>query len=160
MALDMYLKCAEVPGESKGKNHVGEIDLLAWSWGGSNSGTMHSGGGGGAGKANVQDVSLTKWIDKATPKLMLAMLKGTHFGTMVLTVQKAGDGQQKYVEITLTNVMITAIQTGGSGGEDRLTENVTLNFEKIKYEYFLQNDKGAVSTAGNVNWDVSANAAV
>jgi type VI secretion system secreted protein Hcp len=158
MAMDMFLKSAELPGESKGKGHIGEIDVLAWSWGTSNSGTMHTGGGGGAGKANVQDLSITKYIDKATPKLLLASLKGTHFPTMVLIAQKAGGDAQKYIEITLTNILITSLSTGGSGGEDRLTENVSLNFEKVKFEYFGQNEKGAVVTAGPAVWDISANA--
>ena len=29
--------------------------------------------------------------------------------------------------------MITSVSTGGSGGEDRLTENVTLNFAKVEW---------------------------
>ena len=39
----------------------------------------------------------------------------------------------------MTNVMVTSIGTGGSGGEDRLTENVTLNFAEVKVEYKPQN---------------------
>ena len=38
--------------------------MLAWSWGVSQSGTMHIGTGGGAGKANVQDLSITKYVDR------------------------------------------------------------------------------------------------
>ena len=48
------------------KTHAEEIDVLAWSWGMSQSGSMHM-GGGGAGKVNVQDLSFTKYIDKSTP---------------------------------------------------------------------------------------------
>ena len=48
----------------------GGIDLLAWSWGMSQSGSFHVGGGGGAGKANFQDISCTKWIDKGSPVLI------------------------------------------------------------------------------------------
>ena len=44
-----------VPRQTKDK-----IDILAWSWGLSNSGTAHVGGGAGAGKVNVQDISVTK----------------------------------------------------------------------------------------------------
>ena len=38
--------------------------------------------------------------------------------------------------------MITSYSTGGSGGEDRLTENVTLNFAKVKVEYTEQTATG------------------
>jgi type VI secretion system secreted protein Hcp len=44
MAVDFFLKLDGIPGESKDKAHKGEIDVLAWSWGMSQSGTMHMGG--------------------------------------------------------------------------------------------------------------------
>jgi type VI secretion system secreted protein Hcp len=45
-----------------------EIDVLSWSWGMSNAGSAHSGVGAGAGKANVQDLSFSKWVDSAAAK--------------------------------------------------------------------------------------------
>lgn len=162
MALDMFFKISNgITGESKDadKGTVGDIDVLAWSWGASQSGTFHAGGGGGAGKANVQDLSFTKWIDKASPKLQLALLKGTHIDSAVLNVRKAGDKPYVYLKITLTKVLVSSVSTGGSGGEDRLTENVTLNFAKVKVEYFEQGDTGAVSAAGDYTFNVEANAA-
>ena len=47
MAVDMYLKLTGIDGESSDSTHAGEIDVLAWSWGASQSGTMHLGTGGG-----------------------------------------------------------------------------------------------------------------
>lgn len=146
MAMDMFLRIGTVKGESRDKKHAEKIDVLAWSWGMSNSGTAHTGGGAGAGKANVQDLSVTKYIDKASPKLQLACLKGTHFDDAELIVRKAGDTPVEYVIMTLTEVMITSVSTGGSGGEDRLTENVSINFAKVKFEYTEQDAKGAPKT--------------
>ena len=92
MAVDMFLILTDVKGESGDKVYKAKnaIDVLAWSWGSSNSGSAHMGGGAGAGKANVQDLSFTKYIDKSSPILMQACLKGTHFTDAVLTVRKAG----------------------------------------------------------------------
>jgi type VI secretion system secreted protein Hcp len=53
--------------------------------------------------------------------------------------------------------IVTSVSTGGSGGEDRLTENVSLNFGKVKVEYFLQDDKGAVKSGGEYTYDMQAN---
>ncbi|WP_310498766.1 type VI secretion system tube protein Hcp [Sandarakinorhabdus sp.] len=162
MALDMFMKMSNgIAGESKDKDKatVGDIDVLAWSWGVSQSGTFHSGGGGGAGKANVQDLSFTKWIDKASPPLQLACLKGTHLTSAELNVRKAGDKPYVYVKITMTKVLVSSVSTGGSGGEDRLTENVTLNFAKLKIEYFEQGDTGAATAAGDYTFNVEENAA-
>ncbi len=66
MAQDMYLKIGDVKGESKDKSHKDEIDVLAWSWGVSQSGSMHMGGGGGSGKVNAQDLSVTKYEPTST----------------------------------------------------------------------------------------------
>ena len=39
------------------------------------------------------------------------------------------------------------LSTGGSGGEDRLTENVTLNFAEFKVEYTPQRADGTGDAA-------------
>jgi type VI secretion system secreted protein Hcp len=150
---------ATIKGETKdsAQKAAGDIDLLAWSWGASNSGSFHTGGGGGAGKASFQDISFTKYLDKASPAILIALAKGSHIPAAKLLVRKAGEGQQKYLEITMTNVLVTSVSTGGSGGEDRLTENVTLNFAEVKFEYFLQNEKGVTASGGVFNWDIAGN---
>lgn len=160
MAMDMFLNLGpNIKGETqdKAQKAAGDIDILAWSWGVSNAGSFHTGGGGGAGKANFQDLSITKYIDKASAAIFGAAAKGSHIPTAKILVRKAGEGQQKYLEITLTKVLVTSVTTGGSGGEDRLTENVTLNFAEVKYEYFLQNEKGVTASGGVFNWDIAAN---
>ena len=157
MAVDMFLKVEGIEGESKDKAHGKEIDVLAWSWGMSQSGTGHVGGGGGAGKVNVQDISLTKYIDKSSPDLMLACCNGKHFGEAKLTVRKAGENPLEYLIITMTDVLISSVSTGGSGGEDRLTENVTLNFAKVKVEYTEQTSKGGAGAKPKMGWDIAAN---
>ena len=143
MAVDMFIKIGPIKGESRDDKHKEEIDVLAWSWGMSNSGTTHMGSGGGAGKVNVQDLSFTKYIDKASPDLMLSCCNGKHFDKAVLVVRKAGEKAVEYLTITMEEVLISAVSTGGSGGEDRLTENVTLNFAKVKVKYVEQTEKGA-----------------
>jgi type VI secretion system secreted protein Hcp len=144
MAVDLFIKLGDIKGESQDKSHKDEIDVLAWSWGMSQSGTMHLGTGGGAGKVNVQDISFTKYIDKSTPTIMLSCAKGSHIDTVVLTVRKACvDTPLEYYKVTLTACLISSYSTGGSGGEDRFTENVTLNFEQFHVEYQPQNAKGA-----------------
>ena len=162
MALDMFINLGDkIKGETKDKvqSKKNDVDVLAWSWGASQSGSMHIGGGGGAGKANFQDLSFTKYIDTATCALMIALAKGSHIPKCTLLVRKAGEGQQDYIKFEMTECIVTSISTGGSGGEDRLTENVTLNFAEVKFSYFKQNDKGAVEAAGEFNWDIAKNSA-
>ena len=162
MALDMFMNMgATIKGESRDKvqGPKGDIDVLAWSWGMSQSGSTHMGGGGGAGKANFQDLSFTKYIDSSSSALMVALAKGSHIAKCELLVRKAGEGQQKYIHITLKEVIVTSVSTGGSGGEDRLTENVTLNFGEVKFDYTPQDSKGTVAGDKTFAWNIAENVA-
>lgn len=157
MAVDMFIKIGDVKGESQDKAHPGEIDVLAWSWGMSQSGTTHTGSGGGAGKVNVQDLSLTKYIDKASPDLMLACCNGKHYPEAVLVVRKAGENPLEYLKIKMEDLIISSVSTGGSGGEDRLTENVTLNFGKVTVDYAEQSKTGSGGAKPTMTWNIAQN---
>ena len=157
MAVDMFIKIGDVKGESRDSKHKDEIDVLAWSWGVSNSGTFHTGGGGGSGKANVQDLSFTKYVDAGSADLGLACCNGKHFPTAKLIVRKAGETPLEYIIIELTKVLITSLSTGGSGGEDRLTENVTLNFEQVHFTYWTQGEKGSKGESSEYSYNVAEN---
>ena len=159
MAVDMFIKIGGLKGESIDKVHKDEIDVLSWSWGASNSGSAHSGGGMGSGKANVQDLSFTKYIDKSSPDLMQATLTGKHFDSAVLVVRKAGGKPLEYVTITMTQVLVSSVSTGGSGGEDRLTENVSLNFAKVKLDYKEQTKDGTAGASPTMTYNIAENSA-
>ena len=160
MAVDMFLKLDDVKGESSDSKHKDEIDVLSWSWGMSQSGTTHQGGGGGAGKVSVQDLSVTKYVDKSSANLQLSCCNGKHFKEALLTVRKAGENPLEYLKITMKEVIVSAVSTGGSGGEDRLTENVTLNFAEFKTEYTPQKPDGSGDAAVEAAWNIAENVKV
>ena len=156
-AVDMFLKLDGIPGESTDKTHANEIDVLAWSWGASNSGSTHYGAGSGEGKVNVQDLSLTKYIDKASPALLLRTMNGAHINSATLVVRRAGTTPVEFLKILMTEVLVTSISMGGSGGEDRLTENVTLNFAKVEFTYNYTDASGKTTKGTPINWDIPGN---
>jgi type VI secretion system secreted protein Hcp len=158
MAVDMFIDIDGVVGESKDAKFKGKIDVLAWSWGMSQSGSFQMGGGGGSGKVNITDGSFTKWMDISSPGLMLSCAQGDHIAKAVLVVRKAGGKDPlPYIEITMEKVIVSSISTGGSGGEDRLTESVSLNFAKASFKYVQQSDKGANEADKTFKWDIEAN---
>jgi type VI secretion system secreted protein Hcp len=157
MAVDIFLKIGDIKGEAKDHAHKEEIDVLAWNWGMAQHGSGHVGGGSGSGKVSVQDLTFTKYLDKSTPDLMLSCCNGKHFPEAKLTVRKAGENPLEYLLITMNDVLITSLGTGGSGHEDRLTEHVTLNFAKVKVEYTEQTEKGAAGAKPKMGWDIEAN---
>ncbi len=159
MAVDILLKLDGVKGESKIADHVQEIDVLSWSWGASQSGTTHSGGGGGSGKVAVQDIHITKYLDAASSTLFRFSCNGKHVAKGTLLVRKAGEKPVDYLKIDMEEIIITSVTMGGSGGEDRLTENISLNFAKFKFEYFTQQDTGSKGASAPLSWDIAANKA-
>ena len=49
MASSIFAKIGDIKGESLDAKHKDEVEVLSWSWGVAQSGTMaHGGGGGGA----------------------------------------------------------------------------------------------------------------
>jgi type VI secretion system secreted protein Hcp len=163
MALDMFIKMGGITGSTQDKAPAmaGASDVLAYSWGMSQAGNFHNGSGGGAGKVNIQDLSFTKYLDDASTAIMMHCCTGKHIPTATLTVRKAGGalgapGEDEIV-ITMSKVMVTSVSTGGSGGESKFTENVTLNFAEVKFENFKQDAEGVTTTAGNLDWNIAGN---
>lgn len=157
MAVDILLKIDGIEGESLIKDHESEIDVLSWSWGMSQSGTMHDGGGAGAGRVNIQDISFTKYVDKASPNLMRACCNGEHFAEAELLVRKAGKDPLDYFKVKMSPVLVTSVSPGGSGGEDRITENISLNFAKMSVGYTPQKEDGSGDAEVTLNWNIEQN---
>jgi len=152
MAADVFLKLGDIKGESSDDKHKGEIDVLAWSWGVSNPTSMESGGGGGRGKASFHDLVITHHIDKASPNLLKMCATGEHIKEATLTQRKQGKGQQEYLLIKLTDVMVSSVQDGGTG--DQLTENFTLAFAKVDLEYKPQKADGSLDAGIHFKYDI------
>jgi len=157
MAVDFFLKLNGIDGEAQDGSHGKEIDVLSWSWGMSQSGTTHMGSGGGAGKVNVQDLSVTKYVDQATAPLMLYCCNGGHIPDGKLTCRRAGKTPLEFLVLELQEIIVAAVSTGGIGADDRMTENVTLNFEKFHCTYTVQNKDGSAGTKPEAKWDIAKN---
>jgi type VI secretion system secreted protein Hcp len=160
MAIDTFLKLGDLKGESQVKGFEDQIQVLAWSWGMAQSGTTHTGSGGGAGKVNVSDLTFTHQIDSATPNLIKSVCTGQHFPEATLTMRKAGGTPLDYYVIKLKDIIVTSVTTGGSRGEEVITENVSLNFAEFEVSYQPQDNKGAKKGGAIVaKYDIAKNAA-
>ncbi len=158
MATDMYLKIEGVEGESMRGEHEKEIQILSWSFGGTNSASLDSESGGGAGRADFQDVSFTKWVDATTPTLFQSLCQGVHFPKGTLSVYKAGGEKPlKYMQMDFDGMILTSVSTGGSGGEDRLTENITFAVKKVTMTYIAQAADGTAKGEYVGSWNVQTN---
>jgi type VI secretion system secreted protein Hcp len=157
-AVDYFLKLEGVEGESNDEKHKNEIDLLSWSWGETQGGTMAYGGGGGAGKVSMQDFHFVMKVNKASPKLFLACATGEHIKKATLICRKAGKDQQEFLKVVFTDLLVSSFQTGGSGGSDIIPlDQISMNFSKIEFEYKPQKQDGSLDAAVKAGYDLKLN---
>lgn len=157
MAVDMFLEIKEVPGESMKKGHESQIDIVSFSFGAVQHGSFARGGpGGGAGKAEFQDISIVKEVDKSSPKLFQACAAGTHFPKAMIYVRKAGDKPLEYYKVELKDLMVSSVQNSGSSSGDNVMESISLNCAAINFTYVEQDAKGGAGKTVTAGYDVRA----
>ena len=158
MAVDMFIKIGDIKGESKDDAHTDEIDVLGWTWGSTNTGTMHSGSGGGSGKANISNLNISKKIDCSTPNLLRLCWSGEHVNEATLTIRKAGGANPlEYLVYVFSKVLVTSVISNASENDDLISENVVLNFAECRIKYTPQADDGTAGAAVEAGYNIEAN---
>jgi type VI secretion system secreted protein Hcp len=157
MASSIFAKIGNIKGESLDSKHKGEVELLSWSWGVAQSGTMAHGGGGGEGKASFHDFNFTHHIDKASPVLLKACATGEHIKEATITVRKAGKGQQEFLIIKMNDVIITSVDLSGTGEAPASAAHVALQFAKVDLEYKPQKADGSLDAGLHFKYDIKGN---
>jgi type VI secretion system secreted protein Hcp len=115
---------------------------------------MHTGSGGGAGKAKVHDLVIVHNVDRASPNLVKYCLSGKHVAEAKLTVRKAGGKPLEYLVITMEDVFIGHVRSCGKGA---FLESVGLAFARVTYEYVLQNPRGGHGGTVTAAFDIKGN---
>lgn len=139
-SIDYFFDLDGIEGESRDPNRPGYIDVLSWSWSVSNSAAVSS--GLASGKRQHKPFVITKVMDKSSPKLAEACVKGVTLkkATLELTRATPTGGHETYMTITMTDVLITSYQSGGSGSETGQitmmpTEEITFTYQKIEIKW-------------------------
>ena len=159
--FDAFLKIEGIDGESRDSKHQNEIEVLSYEWQVEQpaTATQSSLGGRAAGRANFGKFTITKGVDKASPKLFLGCASGEHYASARLELCEAGGDKQPYVEYKLTDVMITDFKPQGTRGEGekRPLEVVSFAYAKIETKYTQISDKGTPSGTVAAGWDLTKN---
>jgi type VI secretion system secreted protein Hcp len=153
-AVDYFLKIAGIDGESTAAKHKGEIDVESWSWGTSMV-VSHAYGGAGA-RASANDFSFVMKLNKASPKLFLALSSGKHIESAWLTAQRPGKQTDYFLKWSFADVLISSYQTGAAAG-DSPADQVAFNFAKIEMEYKEQKPDGSLGETVKTGWDFQKN---
>lgn len=155
--MAIFARIGAIKGESQDARHPDQIDVLSWSWGLSQPATPGShgaGGGGGAGKVSFRDLTFVHHLDKASPLLMKACATGEHIKDAVLTARKAGKGQQEFLVIKMSDVLVTGVSTGVNVETGAMIESVELSFGKVDLEYKPQKADGSLDAGVHFAYDL------
>ncbi len=154
---DFYLKLDGITGESKDANHKGWIDVLGWEYDVKQSSSMHSGGGGGVGKAKFGHLIATHYVDRSSPNLLKYSGSGKHFPTAILSCCRAGGGQQEYMRITLSECMIAGVTIDARRDDPTTAEHIAIAYGDIRVEVREQNPDGSMGATVTGTWNVKEN---
>lgn len=157
MAQDIFMKLTGIAGESQDDKHTDEIEVLRWDWSVSQQSSMHSGNGGGSGKATVSDLNFDHYVDRSSPNLLKYCLTGKHIVNATLVVRKAGGSPLEYLKITMDDVIVTTVVPAATESMDRVREQVSLSFARVKQEYVIQNQQGGSGGTVSAGYDMQAN---
>jgi type VI secretion system secreted protein Hcp len=156
MATDIFAKIGDIKGDSTDNKHQDEVEVLSYSWGVTNTGNIGTGGGGGAGRATFQDLSIVHKIDRASPQLLQACATGQHLKEATITFRKAGKGQQDFLIIKMNDVIITGVVQSAPSSEAG-SETVSLEFAKVDWEFKPQKTDGSLDAGIHFKFDIKAN---
>jgi type VI secretion system secreted protein Hcp len=92
-----------------------------------------TGGGGGSGKVNFQDLHITKSVDQFSPKLYMFGATGRQIPTVDINVFRQGT-QDVELSYRLEDAFVTSIQQSG-GGSSVPVESVSFNFARIRLTF-------------------------
>lgn len=156
----MHLLIDSIKGESQVKGHEEQIQVESFSFGMHQQASVTQGHGSGAGRVDVQDVVLTKNIDKSDAALMQYCCNGKHIPEVTIFCEKAGgDSTVEYVKIVLKQVLVTSHSITGAEGSDTVHVDVALNFASYVVTYTPQSGEGTGEGDTTQGWDVAKNQA-
>ncbi|WP_374585222.1 Hcp family type VI secretion system effector [Pseudoduganella sp.] len=161
MAIDVYLQIDGIKGESQDDKHKEWIEVRGIHWGvhQPKSATASTGGGHTAERAELSDISFSKFSDMSSPILLQTCASGKTIPKAKFEFFRAdanGD-RVKYFDIELENVLISMVTPHLGGSDTLLTENVNLKFSKVKWKYTQQKISGGAGGNTSGGWDLATN---
>jgi type VI secretion system secreted protein Hcp len=163
MAFDAYLKIDSIPGECTDKGHEDWIQLLAFNHGVNQPHkTVTAGGGsrGGVERCEHQDFTITKHIDKSTPKLNLHCCNGKNLQKVKVEICRQVDSKIAYMTYEFETCLVRSVAIHGNpaGSGDVPVEEVRFSYAKINWKYTQVDPKSNQPKGDTMSyWDMLSN---
>jgi type VI secretion system secreted protein Hcp len=160
MPFDSFLKIATVPGESADDKHPEWIEVLSYAWGASHAQSATHGSAGQ--RVEINDFSVVKQLDKASPRLFLLCATGETVADATLEICKAAGEKQKFMTYKMSDVLVVSVKPGGSGksGDALPLEEISFRFSKIQLEYIPIDKTGKPQPPVSAGWDLAKDAKI
>jgi len=151
-----YMKIGDIEGESQRVDYEGWIVISGLELDITREGIANYLRGRARSRARVEPIDVYKELDKATPYLMLATLQGKTFDEVEIHfVRDSGEARLPFLKYTFSNVSLSSYGTS-AGADERPTESLSLNFEKIKVVYVEQADDHSAGDEHEITYDIAA----
>lgn len=147
-----YVRFEGVDGEVTESGHEDWSDILSFSQPITRPGSA-AGGTIRRGDVIMEDIVLTKELDKASPKLAESICSGSVFPEVEIhiTTEVSDEGRATFLVYELTNVIVAGYQVNGSANSDfRPVETISINFEEINVTYTEIDHDG--ESKGNIEY--------
>lgn len=156
--MAIYMKFGTVDGDvtTKGYEKWIEVESFQWGVGRGISSAIGSGASRQGSHASVSEITVSKHLDPASPKLLRDALVGKLDTKVQIKFTLADETHRSYLDLELTHTGVSGYSI--SSGGDRPHESVTLSFEKIMLKN-TEYDAGGKATPSNMSYDLTKHVA-
>lgn len=154
--MGLYVKFDGIDGESEDKDHKNWSDAISFSQSSGTAGGGQVGVSRNVGDAQLSDITITKVLDKAGPKLFEALANGKIIPKIQIHVTSnfVDSGRTTYLAYELTNVRLTGYTISG-GDNDRPHETLALRPATEKMTYTEADSAGKKKGNVEFGWDLN-----
>lgn len=156
--MSIYMKLPNITGHVTTKDYEGWIELTNLDFSAKRNITTKVGQqtDRDSSAPRINEMTMTKNVDKSSPFLFEALLNGTSMDTVTIAICKNGSDAKISSQYILHNAMVSYYEeqvdgNSKSGGQDFLN----LNFTKIEKRYTPYNSQGKAEAAVSAGYDLS-----
>jgi type VI secretion system secreted protein Hcp len=150
-ATDLFLKLPGIDGSSTNARHENEIDVADVGWSLTNA-------TGTPAAATLSDITMTKGIDVASPKLLSAAAAGTTFFVATLTAERPGSVPFTFAQLNLFGVRVASISQTATRANG-FDEKIALRAGIVQLVYTTQKADGSKGPSVTGCWNLTSHTA-
>jgi type VI secretion system secreted protein Hcp len=153
--MAIYMKYDGINGAVTHKGHEKWIEVTSFSFGVGRgiSTPVGSAADRESSAPSISEVVVTKEMDAASTELFKQSTAGADGKTVEICFVSTGDPGTTFAKYTLEDTLISGYSV--SGGGERPSESISLNFTKVMFEMTSHDDKNKADSPIRVSYDLA-----